>query len=75
MIEVWDAEDLAGILIGLEDAKKDLLTAFRSRQEGDPTSNHEPLIDAAERWDALSEKLSEWPKQLISDTSSQNSDT
>lgn len=70
MIEVWDAEQLADILIGLEDAKKDLITAFLSRQEGNPSSNHLELVEAAERWESLAEKLSDWPTGNKSDNQS-----
>lgn len=68
MIEPWDAEELAGILLGLEDAKSDLLAAFRSRQEGDSTKYAQELVDAATRWDELSDRLADWPGKRVSDT-------
>jgi hypothetical protein len=62
-LEVWDAERLGGILMGLEDVKKELIGLTQARQEGDPTKYVNELVEAAERWDALQEELQDWPDE------------
>jgi hypothetical protein len=62
-LEVWDAERLGGILMGLEDVKKELIWLTQARQEGDPTKYVNELVEAAERWDALQEELQDWPDE------------
>lgn len=61
-IEPWEADELAGILMGLDDAREELVELGRKRQEGDPKSNTEEIIDAATRWDELSDRLTFWPE-------------
>lgn len=61
-LEVWDADRLAGILLGLEDAKADLKRYFIARQEGG-SKYVEEIVEAAQRWENLVEELIWWPGQ------------
>jgi hypothetical protein len=61
-IESWEADELAGILMGLDDSREELITLGRKRQEGDTSARTvEAMVDAAERWDDLSDRLTFWP--------------
>lgn len=62
-IEPWDADDLAGILMGLDDAREELIELGRKRQESGPGVHVNEIVDAAERWDDLSDRLSFWPEK------------
>jgi hypothetical protein len=63
-IEVWEAEKLADLLIGLEDTRADLKRYYIARQEGDPTKYVNEIVEAAERWDDLQEQLCYWPEDM-----------
>jgi hypothetical protein len=63
-IEFWGADDLADILIGLEDVRKELITLGLKRQEATPEQKQETndaMVELAERWDTLANQIAHWP--------------
>lgn len=52
-----DAMKLADLLIGLEDAKAELLTEYKKAVEQDILSQE--LIEAAERWHEIADEIAD----------------
>jgi hypothetical protein len=60
-IEVWDAEEIAGVLLGIDDAKADLKNLLALKQEGVQSENYvDEITEAAERWNTLLGQTEEW---------------
>lgn len=62
-----DAKRLADLLIGLEDAKADLIEAYKTSMEADVVPHS--LIESAERWMEIADDLVEYTSDPGSDNS------
>lgn len=54
------AEELADFLLGMDDAKKELIALYEARMKGDPTKYSRELQEAGEQWYKAFQDLGEF---------------